>query len=806
MIKPTCKRTVSVRRSNIAGRPAARANKARPSVESMETRLVLSTFTVSNLNDAGAGSLRMAIADANGTAGADVINFSVSGTITLTTGALPAITGQVNIDGTTAPGFAGRPVVAVDYNNFAGLEFDTGSAGSALRSLALVDASGAGVTLNDRSNLIVGNTIGLGLDGSTVMANRGDGLVINPTSDHNVIGVTSTLVPGITTNAISVASNVISGNGGNGIAVHNSNGNLIVANYVGTDVTGTLNRGNLASGVVLDGGSSLNAIGGTITFNNSSGTVPDSNLISGNGGNGILLTGLNTGGNLIASNFVGTTVTGTAPLGNDHDGVAILDGANGNLVAGTTLGQAPFVFANVIGGNLGNGIRISNANNNTVHANYLGVGIDNKTPVGNVLDGILIAGTSANTQFGGVIPLGNVSAANGQNGVEIRDSASGTVVFNTFGGLAAFQDYTNLGNGNDGVLITSTGSGNVIRTNVLSNNRNNGLEITGNAQGVQVTEDIIGLNTGGKFAMPNGHNGIVIGGNAHDNVIGGFQPSVIPRSTISGNLGNGIAIIDNAHDNRILHTDVGTNVLGGTAVPNGGDGIYLGGNSYNTTIGGTDQVLAVLVSGNTGNGIELGAGTRGNTVTGNMIGTDRTGTVSLKNGGNGIYVAGSSNNVIGGLGTGSGNVIAFNTGAGVFISSGSSNAILGNSIASNAGSGIVLQPGANNNQAAPILTLIRRSRHQTTISGRLFSTPNSIFHLQFFASSVFSLLGIPQGHTYLGTLNVRTNARGIARIQFKTTTPNALAVYTSTATDMANNTSAFSNAIPGRFLKFASTR
>src|SRR5438128_274607 len=64
-------------------------------LEQLEDRVVPSTFTVSNLLDGGNGSLRKAILDANAHAGADVINFSVAGTILLTSGALPTITGPL---------------------------------------------------------------------------------------------------------------------------------------------------------------------------------------------------------------------------------------------------------------------------------------------------------------------------------------------------------------------------------------------------------------------------------------------------------------------------------------------------------------------------------------------------------------------------------------------------------------------------------------------------------------------------------------------------------------------------------------
>jgi hypothetical protein len=65
------------------------------------------TFTVTNTNDSGAGSLRQAMLDANATTGADVINFNIAGTgvhtITPAT-QLPTITSPVTINGYSQPG------------------------------------------------------------------------------------------------------------------------------------------------------------------------------------------------------------------------------------------------------------------------------------------------------------------------------------------------------------------------------------------------------------------------------------------------------------------------------------------------------------------------------------------------------------------------------------------------------------------------------------------------------------------------------------------------------------------------------
>ncbi|MDB5313589.1 MAG: hypothetical protein JWO38_7791 [Gemmataceae bacterium] len=763
--------------------------RVRPHAEQLEDRWVPSTtYLVTSLADTNApGTLRSAITQLNltttGTAASpDQIQFTIGGTIHVTGTPLPALTDIAVIDGTTAPGYGGAPVVTLDGALAgAGANGLTISAGSStVKGLDVVNFLGNGIRLDTNgSNTILNNYIGITTTG-LVAANSANGIFINGTSGNTIGGTVAT------------DSNVVSGNGGDGILIDgpSSSDNLIVANFIGTSATGTAALGNAGNGIRITNGARLNTIGGnTPTATAFTGKPVDGNVISGNGANGVLLTN-GAGFNTLSGNFIGTDLAGTHSVGNTLDGVAILNGANNNSLIGTTFPQPPFVYLNLLSGNGGNGLRIQDSNNTTVQANCFGLGDDNITPVPNRLDGVLIEGTSANTQFGGVIPLGNISSANGRNGVEIKDTASGTVCFNTFCGLPAFVA-TATGNALDGFLITSTGGNNLLRTNVISGNLGNGVHISGNATGVQVGEDIIGMNTSGQSALPNGANGVLIDGNAHDNIIGGLQVSVIFQNTISANGANGIAILGNASGNQVFHSFIGTNILGDTAFGNAGAGVLIGGNAQGNTIGGVAPFDQNLISGNLGGGIMLSAGSHGTQVLGNLIGTDRTGHNPLANQGSGISIV-SSDNQIGGTVAGQGNVIAFNTQDGVGIDTGVSNEILGNSIFGNATLGIGLTAGGNHSQPAPVLTAADQPTATTVrMAGTLTAAANTTYRVEIFASSSSTAPG--QGQTFLGSLAVTTDANGVALFSFSSALPaNAGTSFTATATDPAHNTSAFS--------------
>ena len=612
------------------------------------------TLVVSTLSNDGPGSLRAAILAANSTPAGEstLISFGVNGTITLAS-RLPTIARTVTIDATSAPTHVsgGPPVVALDFNRHPGLLFGVGSGGSQLLGAAVDDASGNGVTLDAGSITLNDNYIGLNLAGAAA-GNGGSGVLAWAASARNLIGLNESSASG-------VVANVISGNRGDGIVLAGSSKNTVVDNRIGTNAAGTSAIPNRGDGIDITHGSRGNEIGGTAYVDTTTGQAnnptgnkgtvtpvfvvpPLGNLISGNRGNGVLIDALSRG-NVLNGNFIGTTASGDGALGNAGNGVW-LSHAPGTTLAGCKFVNNPFVYYNVVSGNGQNGLRVTNSDNVTVQGNFFGVGANNTTIVKNRLDGILVDGASKDTQVGGVIPLGNVSAGNGRNGIQVTGRVRGFVTFNTFGGLLAFKGAAP--NGNDGLLITSTGADNLVRTNVFSGNKNNGIELAGNASGVTVDPNIVGLTTKGDAVLPNGGDGLLIDGTAHGNVIGGTLHSVIPQNTFSGNKGYGVVITGQAHDNRVFGSFIGTQILGLNALGNKRGGVLIAGHAHGNLIGQATRTPANLISGNTGIGVTLTSGTLRNSVINNYIGLDRRGHY-LRNSGAPIVNAGQHNTIRG---------------------------------------------------------------------------------------------------------------------------------------------------------------
>jgi CSLREA domain-containing protein len=97
------------------------------------------------------------------------------------------------------------------------------------------------------------------------------------------------------------------------------------------------------------------------------------------------------------------------------------------------------------------------------------------------------------------------------------------------------------------------------------------------------------------------------------NHIGGTQLDF--RNVISGNTA-GVRVLCDAENNLIQNNYIGLDATGTSAVANGTYGVHVCGS--NNTIGGTDPMARNVISGNTGNAVEIKAET-GHPATGNQI-------------------------------------------------------------------------------------------------------------------------------------------------------------------------------------------
>jgi len=136
-------------------------------------------------------------------------------------------------------------------------------------------------------NTVSGNYVGTDKDGSSDLGNAYHGVYIFAGAQNNVIGGDT---PG--------ESNLISGNDQNGVQISGfeTDGNTVSGNYIGTDATGLIDRGNSQDGVYIEGGAEDNTIGGD--------TPGESNIIAFNGLDGVEVHGEATTGNTITQNSI----------------------------------------------------------------------------------------------------------------------------------------------------------------------------------------------------------------------------------------------------------------------------------------------------------------------------------------------------------------------------------------------------------------------------------------------------------------------------------------------------------------------
>ena len=526
--------------------------------------------------------------------------------------------------------------------------------------------TGVGISLGDLStqNVVLGNFIGTDPSGTAALPNGDDGIDIHATSTNNTIGGTNT-TPG----QLNVG-NLISGNTGYGVEV-NGTGNVLRGNFIGTDPAGTVALPNTLSSVNVVG--SGNTIGGP---NSVAGVLDGGNLISGNTGDGILLN--SSSGNRVQGNFIGTDPSGTLDLGNGGAGVSA-DGSNNTIGGAAGLDGNRFAFNSIgalVDTGTGNSI-LSNAFLGDDHdqISYLNGANNNQAapvPTQAILvdsDTVYVEGTLSSVPSedfmlqvfasGGAIVgdraeiyLGSATISTDGSGTA---SFRSVVDFNASGiavGMAITVTATRVSNG-DSSDLSATATELIPLSTVVTNTHDDGdgslrkaLFLANIASGAQtITFDLPG--TGPDTIRP---------------------LSALPEITDT-------IVIDGSTEPDFASTPI--IVLDGSMAGSDVDGLRLGAGSDGSTVRG------LVIQRFSGDGIEISSA--GNQIVGNFIGTDAAGTADLGNTLAGIAVNGA-NNTIGGPTAADRNVISGNDGPGLGLAA-SGNVVQGNAIGTDASGG-----------------------------------------------------------------------------------------------------------------------
>lgn len=805
------------------------------------------TYTVTNTNDAGAGSLRQAITDANSAMGPDNIYFNIPTTdpnYNSTTGVwtivpstdLPMILGGfTNIDATTQTTNQGNtnttgPEIALfggnilnyafrivtpsntvkgfiiggfDYaiqiygtqtggtqirENYIGADY-TGNTAFANNNGFGISGSASGITIHNNvisgnilfgiasstaSNItITGNYIGTNYGGTAPLSNP-TGILMDNTSGC-IIGGSS-----------SANTNIISGNTDAGILINGTLSFLttITGNYIGTNINGTDSIPN-GNGIILSSCRDITIGGNTTSMRN---------IISGNTAAAVVMNGTGTNNNVVIGNYIGTDVTGTLPLSN-HYGVIIKADSDKNRVGGSTAGER-----NVISANWEIGVYIEASDSNVVSGNYIGPDYTGtiKMAYGDSLiqaNGVEINTVSKYNIIGGDTPgERNIISGNRVYGAIYYGQVSLNNIAGNYIGTDMSGNYP-LPNAT-GICVDDASNNNIMENNLLSGNISYGLFIVTTGSNSNIFRgNYVGTNAAGNDTVPN-DVGLLMAGGAKYNMIGGNSTS--DRNIFSGNRYGGIEISDNGTDGNIIKGNfIGTSVTGIAALPN------LFGIGISSLVSQT-VIDSNVISGNSTFGIALTDNTDGTVVTKNLIGIGADGTTDLGNKYCGIILAnGTYENTIGG--NNAGNYIAYNDSSGIVIMDNTTlkNKISQNSIFENAYLGIDIYPwginyndmgdldnGANGLMNYPVITssYYYPGNGTTVISGSISIAAPQTTTVELFRSSSDILLGIGEGKTYLGSAIPDATGAWSCTVNGVVNGDE----ITSTATDADGNTSEFS--------------
>ena len=332
---------------------------------------------------------------------------------------LPSATKAVAVDGSTQPGYATRPLVALvgpGSGTPTALEFGAGAGGSTARALRFAGwTSGTGTTLNlsgSNGHTVQGNWFGL--DGSGVAsagATNRSGVTVQAGSSNNLIGGTTT-----------AQRNVVAGSAAWGVYLLTGSANQVLGNWFGLNADGGTNAqspnnvgvqvrstGALLGGVLAGEGNRFGpATLHHIAVDTNAGAVPMSSAtIRGN------LIGFNGAGAAVASGsdgiFIDAGVSSTTIGGTTAAAANSITGSSGRAI-GIAAGSSTraTVQGNSIYGNTGLGIDLGR---NGVTAND---GATNATQANNGIDHPVFTGAGVAGDGLGVTVLGYVGTGSGQ--------------------------------------------------------------------------------------------------------------------------------------------------------------------------------------------------------------------------------------------------------------------------------------------------------------------------------------------------------------------------------------------------------
>ena len=286
------------------------------------------------------------------------------------------------------------------------------------------------------------------IDGTTQPGYAGSPLIeINGQSAGASSGLT------ITAGDSTIKALVINRFNFNGIVLSNNGNNVVQSCYIGTDATGTLDRGNVVTGIVIS--TPNNTIGGA--------SASLRNIISGNDQNGVVLLAGATN-NTIQLNRIGLNASGGAAIGNVHGGVVVDTGASGNTIISN------LIAANETGVNL-------LGSSNSVLRNDFSVASNGVDPLPNTTN-ILISGLNNSIGSANFLNKNTIRFATGV-GVAVTGGTGNLILLNSIhlnGGLG-------IDLGNDGVTTNDandpdTGPNNLQNYPVITSANVSGLNIT----------------------------------------------------------------------------------------------------------------------------------------------------------------------------------------------------------------------------------------------------------------------------------------------------------------------------------------